>query len=334
MNRGFESGLIKGTSKGLFEGIKKGLNTSFLNNRFNSIHPNNITDPKLRPVFWICGDDVSTIGTTVDKAFNQIEKMPNEIFANVNNVFTQNAGGSYRPALIKNSIGGRTVFDFSDTNIRYLISGQTTFPAFYANTSPSSTGTGGTFIFVVKRKLGGTYTIFDGRDNSTLSTPNDLLIEVDSAGRITFDYKGGVSGTVTSYTGTAGINLLNDWSILTVKFQLREDGGFIPSDSDGSPIAKRYYKPIDGIIGDPLQIYVNGRLLLKNITTNTFTNADFNNDSTYRMFDRDFAIGNKASTYATSGTQIGSVLFIPAYIPNALQVKLENFFRDYYNERF
>jgi hypothetical protein len=52
------------------------------------------------------------------------------------------------------------------------------------------------------------------------------------------------------------------------------------------------------------------------------------------MFDRQIAIGNKASTYATSGTHIAMVLMIPAYISKALQTKLENYFRYYYNRTF
>jgi hypothetical protein len=337
MNRGLEQGLIQGNTKGLQSGLVGGLEGMFTNNRLNILDPRSITDPKLKPCYWINPDDknVDLIGTSVSAAKNLIDSKPGDLFPIIENVLTQTAGGSYRPPVLKNRLGGKSVFDFASDTSLYLISGQNTSPAFFATTGTgAASGTGFTLMFVIKRKQGGTYTIFDGRDNSTLPTPNDFLLEVNAAGRLTFDYRGGISGTVTSLIGTAGVNLLNDWSIVTVKAQLRKDGGYIPGDTDGGTFNKRFYKPIDGRIGDPLQIYVNGVEQQKIITTNTYTNADFYNDQTFRMFDRDFAIGNKASTYSTSGTEMATTLMIPAYIPYAMQQKLENYFRWYYSTSF
>ena len=334
MNRGLEQGFIQGHTKGLQSGLVGGLQGMSINNRTNILDPRAITDPKLKPVFYINADNVALISGSVSYAYNLIDTKAGDLLTTVENVFTQTAGTTYRPPLLRNALGGRNVFDFSDTTNRYLVSGQVTSPAFYASTTPAASGTGFTYIFIVKRKQGGTYTILDGRDSSTLPTSNDLLLEVNAAGRIVFEYRGGIGGSPTSYIGTAGVNLLNDWSILTVKAQLREDGGFIPGDSDGSPLAKRYCRPYDGRIGDPLQIFVDGIEQQKILTTNNYTNADYFNDGSYRMLNRPLAIGNKASVYATSGTQMGAVLMIPACIPNALQQKLENYFRWYYGRSF
>ena len=341
MKRGLESGLIVGNSKGVFDGLNAGLHGSINLNKFNVLDPSMITDPKVKPVFHINSEtkNVTLTSGTVSGCLNNIENTSNQLFPKIETIFTQTAGTTYRPPLVLNGLGGKNYMNFADTANRYLASKVTTFPAFYATTSPSVSGTGFTYIFVIKRKPGATYSILDGRDSTTLATTNDILIEVNAAGAITFDYKGGNSGSVTSFTGTAGVNLLDDWSILTIKAQLRIDGGFIGSDSSnvgGSPITKRFEMPINARIGNrsPLDIYVNGVEQPKNITTNTFTNADHYNDGSFRMLDRDIFIGNKGSVFGTSGTYIASVLMIPAYISNAMQNRLENYFRFYYNTPF
>lgn len=338
MNKGLENGLILGNSKGSYNGLLSGLHGSFLNNNFNSLDPSSITDPKIKPVFYINGDNVILNGGTIQTCTNLMYKTSNELITTIENVFDQTAGTTYRPPLVKNGLGGRNYMNFADTGNRYLASKVTTFPAFYATTTPAVSGTGLTYMFVIKRKPGATYSILDGRDSTTLPTPNDILIEVDANGKITFDYRGGISGTSNNIIGTAGINLLNDWSILTIKCQLRIDGGFIGSDSSSvGPITKRFDMPINARNGGKssvIDIFVNGIEQPKTITTNTYTNADFYNDGSYRMFDRNIFIGNKGSVYGTSGTYIASVLMIPCYISNALQKRLENYFRSYYNRPF
>jgi hypothetical protein len=333
MRQGLESGLILGQGKGIFSGLKCGLHGMSMTDKFNMINPSIITDPKIKPVFYINADNVALTSGAVSIAYNLIDTQPNEIFTKVENIFTQSAGTTYRPPLVLGGLGGKNYMQFADTNNRCLDSA---IASFYAQTSPSATATGFTYIFVIERAQGGTYTILDGRDSPSLPTPGDLLLEVNSAGRITFDYRGGVSGSVTSIVGTAGVNLLNDWSILTVKCQLRIDGGLIPSDSGGSPISKRYSLPANARVGSSsgIDIFVNGREQYKNITTNNFTNSDYFGDDTYRMLNRPLFIGNRQTTLATSGTHIAAVLMIPAYISNALQTRIENYFRYYYNRPF
>ena len=68
-------------------------------------------------------------------------------------------------------------------------------------------------------------------------------------------------GSVTSLIGTAGVNLLNDWSILTVKCQLRKDGGALPADNVLPATTKRYAMPSGAKIGNGISvidIFVNG----------------------------------------------------------------------------
>lgn len=336
MNRGLESGLILGDSKGAYGGLKQGLFGMSMTNKLNSLNPASILEPKIKPVFYINGDNVALTSGTISTAYNLIDKGPNDILTVVENMFTQTQGTTYRPPLVLRGLGGKNYMDFSDTGNRYLETGVVTFPAIYSASSPSATGTGFTYMFVIRRELGATYSIFDGRDSTTTSTPGDLLLEVTAAGRLTFQYVGGVGGTPTSFIGTAGVNLLNDWSILTVKCQLRNDGGAIPTDSSGSPIAKRYAFPSGARIGptSPLDVFVNGVEQQKTITTNTFTNSDYFGDGTYRMLNRNIYIGNKGAVYGTSGTQIAAALMIPSYIDKALQQRLENYFRYYYNRPF
>ena len=339
MRRGLEQGFANGSLSGLQSGLGSGLQSSVaMKNRLNSLDPSTIIEPKLKPVFYINADNVALTSGSVQIAYNLINSTPGELFPKVEDIFDQTAGGTYRPPLVLKGLNGRNYMNFADTGNRYLSSSTAIGTNMYASTTPAVSGTGMTYMFVIKRKRGGTYTIFDGRDSSTLATTNDLLLEVNSAGAITFTYSGGNGGTVTSLLGTAGVNLLNDWSILTVKCQLRIDNGAIPSDSDGpSPITKRFAKPIDNGFGSQtsaIDIFVNGVEQQKTISSGSFTNADWYSDSTYRMFDRDVWIGNKGSVFATAGTQIAAALMIPAYISKAYQQRLENYFRIYYSLPF
>lgn len=339
MNRGLENGYILGSSKGLYSGLHLGLNGFNTPNRLNMLNPASITEPKIKPVFYINADNVALNAGSVQTCFNQIENTTNQLLPKVENVFDQTGGTTYRPPLVLRGLGNKNYMNFADTGNRYLASKVTTFPNFYATTSPSVSGTGFTYMFIIKRLLGGTRSILDARDSTTLATTNDILIEVNSAGAITFDYKGGNSGAVTSITGTAGSNLLNDWSILTIKCQLRIDGGFLGSDSSnfgGSPVTKRYQMPIDARNGSrsAIDIFVNGIEQQKTTSVNTFTNADHYNDGSFRMLDRDIFIGNKGAVFGTSGSHIGACLMIPSYISKGLQTKIENYFRWYYNETF
>ena len=340
MRRGLEQGYANGALSGVMSGLGSGLQSSnVMTNRLNSLNPSSITEPKLKPVFYINGENVALTGGSVQIAYNLINDTPGQYFPKIENIFDQTAGGTYRPPLVVNGLNGKNFINFADTSNRYLSSSTTIGTYMYASTTPAVSATGMTYMFVIKRKQGGTYTILDGRDSSTLPTTGDLLLEVDASGRIVFTYCGGNSGTVSTMTGTAGVNLLNDWSILTIKCQLRTDGGGIPSDTDtplGSPKTTRFLKPIDnrtGNISSAIDIFVDGVEQPKTIS-GTFLQADWYNDLSYRMLDRDIWIGNKGSVFATGGTQIASALMIPAYISKAYQQRLENYFRWYYSLPF
>ncbi len=341
MNNGLQQGFIVGQSSGLGSGLRQGLQSGYtMTNRFNSLNPSNILQPKIKPVFYINADNVALTSGAVSIAYNLLDSTPGELFPKIENIFDQTAGTTYRPPLVLNGLNGRNYINFADTGNRYLSSAVTPASVYmYASTTPAVSATGMTYMFIIKRLRGGTRTILDARDSSTLATTNDLLLEVNAEGRITFDYKGGNSGGATSLTGTAGVNLLNDWSILTVKCQLRTDGGVIPDDSStvgGSPATKRFQNPSGARngVGSVIDIFVNGVEQQKTITTNTFTNADWYSDGSFRMLDRDIWIGNKGSVFATSGTQMGAVVMFPSYLDKAVQQRVENYFRNYYSLPF
>jgi hypothetical protein len=338
MNRGLEQGYANGILLGAQSGLGQGLQSSIaMKNRVNTMSPIGITEPKLKPVFYINADNVALTSGSVQIAYNQIDNTPGQYWVKVENIFDQTAGTTYRPPLVVGGLNGKNYMDFSDTGNRYLSSAVIASVYMYASTSPAVSASGFTYMFVIKRKQGATYTILDGRDSTTLATAGDILLEVDANGRITFTYNGGISGSANILTGTAGVNLLNDWSIVTVKCQLRIDGGAIPGDSDGSPITTRFAKPIGNKYGhasSAIDIFVNGIEQPKTITTNTFTNVDYYNDGSFRMLDRNIFIGNKGSVFGTSGTQIAAAMMIPAFISKGYQQKLENYFRSYYSLPF
>lgn len=341
MNRGLESGLGKGILSGISNaGLHSGLfSGNVMTNKLNMLNPSSIRDPKRTPVFYINADTVALTSGNVSLCYNLIDVIPNQILLQNENIFNQAAGSTYRPPLVRGELGGKNYMDFGDTPNRYLASNVAAqlFCAINSPTGKYSTGTGMTYMFVIRRSntTGGTVSILDTRDATSLPTTNDLLIELDNSNSITFDYRGGISGTVTSIVGTAGEGVLTDWSILTIKCQLRIDGGAIPLDNQFDTY-KRYDMPRDNRIGltSAIDIFVNGVEQDKKITSNNFTNADHFNDGSYRMFERPIYIGNKGIVYGTGGTHIAAALMIPAYVDKSFQQKLENYFRFYYNKPF
>jgi hypothetical protein len=339
MERGYENGLVQGNTVGLSSGLHGGRFGHTMSKRLNMLNPSTIGDPKRNPVFYINADKVSTNVGTVQICYNLAETVPNQILANIDEIFTQTAGTTYRPALVRDGLGGRRYMDFGDTANRYLES--STLAKMYCTinspTNVYASGTGFTYMFVIRRANAPTSTvsILDGRDSTTLPSAGDILLELNSNNSITFDYKGGTGGSTTSITGTAGVGLLTDWSILTVKCQLRIDGGPLPLDNQFSNY-KRYDMPRDNRVGptSPIDIFVNGVEQQKTITTNNFTNSDHFGDGSYRMLDRNIFIGNKGSVFGTSGTHIAAALMIPAYVDKSFQQRIENYFRFYYNKPF
>ena len=336
MNSGLQSGFTIGLRRGLETGLASGLQSAYtMKNNLNSIAPNAIKDPKLRPVAHINGENVTLLSGAVRDANNVIDPDAGQLMAYSDIPFQQTTGTTYRPPLVRGGLGGRNYMSFSDTGNRYLIN--PAGAAMYSQTAPNANGTGITLMYVIRRKdNASTYSIFDGRDSTSVPTTGDLLVEINPAGRITFDYRGGVAGSVTSAIGTAGVDLLNQWSILTIKCQLRVDGGAIPVDGAGPVASRRYAFPSGARIGSgsAIDIFVNGVEQQKTFTTNTFTNADHFGDGSFRMLDRDLTIGNKGIVYGTSGTDIASVVIWPCYIDKALQTRVENYFRSYYSMPF
>ena len=344
MRRGLEQGFANGSLSGLQSGLGSGLQSSVaMKNRLNSLDPSTIIEPKLKPVFYINADNVGLVSGGVAIVYNLIDTQPKaDLLVPYSIPFDQSAGGTFRPPLVSKGLNGRNYMNFADTSARYLSSAVTANNNIYANEAvgAKASGNGMTYMFVIKRKQGGLYNILDARDSSSLPTTNDLLLEVDSSGRITFEYCGGIGGLVSTMNGTAGVNLLNDWSILTVKCQLRIDGGAIPPDNQlpNPATTKRYANPSGartGNLSSAIDIFVNGVEQQKTITpSSTFLQADYYNDLSYRMLDRDIWIGNKGSVFANSGTHIAAVLLIPTYIDKAYQQRLENYFRIYYSLPF
>lgn len=339
MERGYENGLVQGNTAGLSSGLHGGLFSNVMTKRLNMLNPSTIRDPKRNPVFYINADNILPNGETVEICYNLAENIPNQILQKVENIFTQTAGTSYRPPLVRGGLGGKDYMNFADTANRYLVS-STSAQMYCTINSPTgvyASGTGFTYMFVIRRAPGstGTVSILDGRDSTSIQGTNDILLELNGNNAITFDYRGGQGGSVTNIIGTAGTGLLTDWSIVTVKCQLRLDGGPLPLDNQFSSY-KRYDMPRDNRVGltSPIDIFVNGVEQQKTITTNNFTNADHFGDDSYRMLDRQVYIGNKGNVFGTSGTHIAAALMIPAYVDKSFQQRIENYFRYYYNKPF
>lgn len=353
MNRGLENGYIGGISSGIPSGLSGGLHSgNVMQGMTNRVNPASEIAPKTKPVFLINGENITLISGLVQYATNVMPSTSGELFPKYENIFEQLVGSTYRPTLARGGFGGRNYINFADTVAKpstwqnsYLASAVSTAAPLYYQSAPSVSGAGITLMMVVRRAPGisGAVTLFDGREAPATPSPNDLLLELDASNRITFDYRGGQSGTTTAYIGTAGRNLLKDWSIVTVKCQLRIDGGALPSDTTIVPgpgiFTKKYAHPSGADIsssgvGAPLEVFVNGIQQPLSVTTNTYTNGDYFGDSSFRMVNRRMYIGNKGTVYGTAGTHIAAVLMVPCFLDKAIQQRWENHFRSYYSYPF
>jgi len=123
-------------------------------------------------------------------------------------------------------------------------------------------------------------------------------------------YYGGQPGSITNsqYDSFLSQDESSDWMILTLKYRLKQPGG----------------------AGSEQEMYVNGRLQHK------FNSSTFNIITTSMTSAQTFIIGNTSISSGTRGNSmsLGSFLLLDYWMNESEQLRLENYFRWYYGNKF
>ena len=145
-----------------------------------------------------------------------------------------------------------------------------------------------------------------------LLSAGGLVLQVtDTAQTIRSTFYGGQGGSLTtSVYETAGISEAEkqDWMILTVKYRLAQPGG----------------------PGSEQEIYINGSI------KEQLVSSDFNVITTTMAATSTFVIGNDREAGGSVGgnIQLGAFLMTDYWLNESEQLRLENYFRDYYGHKF
>ena len=145
-----------------------------------------------------------------------------------------------------------------------------------------------------------------------LLSPGGLVLQVtDTNQTIRSTFYGGQGGSLTtSVYETAGISQAErqDWMILTAKYQLNLSQG----------------------VGSEQEVYINGTLKKQLVSSN------FNIVTTTMAATSTFVIGNDRESLGSQGGNIhlGAFLMTDYWLNESEQLRLENYFRDYYGHKF
>ena len=144
-----------------------------------------------------------------------------------------------------------------------------------------------------------------------LSAGSLVLRVTDTAQTIRSTFYGGQGGSLTtSVYETYGISEAEeqDWMILTVKYRLSQPGG----------------------PGSEQEIYINGSIKEQLVSSN------FNVITTTMAATSTFVIGNDREALGSVGGNIhlGAFLMTDYWLNESEQLRLENYFRDYYGHKF
>jgi hypothetical protein len=142
-------------------------------------------------------------------------------------------------------------------------------------------------------------------------TPGGIdLSTSDTSRTIRSIYYGGQPGSITNsqYDTFASQVERQDWMILTAKYQLNLSQG----------------------VGSEQEVYINGTLKKQLFTSN------FNIVTTAMTAAQTFIVGNTSTTSGTrgAGIHLGAFLLFDYWINESEQLRLENYFRDYYGHKF
>ena len=309
------TGLVKGYAQGRLQGAKTGLGmagyrTGFAGGRTDgTANMDKMQDPVLLasarndcPFFFWNADNVTLSGLNVTAVTNLL---------GTHNPGTQTTISSISiisdPAYVANAVNNNKAaieFDPSD--------------AFSTNNAavPDMTNTSEMTLMLVCKPVASSRSIlFWKKDSSTDPVFSDTIGDLEVAFDGT-DITVTITSNPTTETATYAAkdpSIKNNWILLTVKARLSEPQG----------------------AGSCLDIYVNGTQN-KHLVSDTITSLPVIANTTWQNGFINFGNNGSASSPGTRGgnNQIAAGLIIEQWINESQQLRLENYFRDYYGIKF
>jgi len=295
-----QSGLNTGISRGLHQGVKSGLEMANIRSGLKGGVVSKIWDKsKMQNPINLSGNKKPLIFCNADS-----------ITTNLGNVITltdligsgftlTNAQGTnFTPDLIvKDIFNRRDSLDFNNGSC-----------SLYPTPALNFNGKSELSIMMVCRLKPIAAQVFYIQDSTT---PGGVdLSTIDTNRTLRSIYYGGEPGTITNsqYDSFLSQGESSDWMILTLKYRLKQPGGS----------------------GSEQEMYVNGRLQHK------FNSSNFNIITTTMTSAQTFIIGNTSISSGSrgSGMSLGSFLLLDYWMNESEQLRLENYFRWYYGNKF
>jgi hypothetical protein len=292
--------LKRGLNGGLLQGVKSGLGMSNLRSGLVSGIISDITDKsKIQNPVNLSGNKKPLIFCNADNiTTNTGILITLKDLVNSGFTLTNAQGTSATPDVVSNNIfGSRDSLNFNSGT-----------SSLYPTPSLNFSGDSEISVIMVCKLKAVTSQIFYVPSSIT---PGGIdLSIIDSNRTLRSIYYGGQPGGVTNsqYDTFLSANEAEDWIILTCKYRLKQPGG----------------------AGSEQLMYVNGRFQHK------LNSSTFNVITTSMTASQTFIIGNTSITSGSRGNSmfLGSFLLFDYFLNESEQLRLENYFRWYYNNKF
>lgn len=298
--RGMQSGVLSGNAlAGIESGYRSGMNNN-LPEKQKMLNPLNLTGDKKPLIYGLA--DYSNISTGNTTNLNDI--------ANTGNYWRSNSSTSNRPIPIANKLNGKYMLSYASSSSVMITTGASSFQS----------GNRSAYTIMAVIKLNGTSgnVVFD--NNSIVagaiqvSCPGGSVSPFRMASK--FNSQSSVGSTYVTDVGPS-TNFSNtpyeftDYMIVTAKYRLTQPGG----------------------VGSEQDFFINGR------RHHILSGVDNFSETSLKSWSlTDFSIGNIATitspnTFA-QGFEMGMGMILPYWLEYSEQVKIENYFRWYYNKSF
>ena len=295
-------GLQRGFNQGYLQGVKTGLGMANHRTGFaGGITDGTANMDKLQDPATLTGLKKPVLFCNADNVTTTASSITMTDLVGSGFALTQNGSGQTPDVVAKDIRNLRNVLDFNETD-------SSLFPTPSYNFAGESEYS---VMMVVKIKPIASV-ILKVQDDLN---PGTLLLEtINTAQTIQSTLTGGTAGARTfsvyrSRSSGISISELQDYMILTFKARLAQPGG------DGSE----------------QELHINGTL------KKTFYGSDFNVITTSMTSTQTFIVGNTRTDFNATdggGMYLGAFLLFDYWLNESEQLRLENYFRDYYGYKF
>jgi hypothetical protein len=292
-----QSGLNSGMYKGLHQGVKTGFGMSNIRSGMHGGVVNGIFDKsKVQNPLNLVGAEKPIMYGCADFCTGEgTSQLTMDDIANTGKTFITNISSSNRPIQTPNKIGSKDALVYANATSQLN-----------ASAAPISSGRSAITLMMVCKMSGGQNTWLASTNSITAGALDITALSTDVY-TINSNFYYGTSAFSTYRTLSPSPNYMRDYMILTLKYKISNLTG----------------------TGSEQEIYVNGRLA-KYASATTFTPGV----STFTM--AALGIGNNPGSGPANATnfELGSVILFDYFLNETEQLRLENYFRQYYGINF